>query len=331
MSVKGIDISNYQNVRDWSAVKASGVEFVIIRAGWGKTNTDPGFKKNIEAALAQGIKVGVYWFLYAKSEADIIKNAAKCDSVIGPYKDKITMKVWADWEYDSDKYFSGLDKKTRTAWVDKFCQELKAKGYEVGVYANKDYLKNYFNDLSQYPLWLAYYANSKGDTKCEIWQKSSNGQVPGISGKVDMDEYFGSFTETAPAPSNPPVQESTNKPAPVTYTVKSGDTLSKIAAKYNTTVDILAAYNGIKDPNKIYVGQVIKIPVPNTTSTSTPSKPRYKVNVAVLNVRAGASTKYKIVRTVKKGEILNIEKVSGSWAKIDGKEEWVYKNFIKLI
>lgn len=46
----------------------------------------------------------------------------------------------------------------------------------------------------------------------------------------------------------------------MTYTVKSGDTLSGIAQNYNTTVGALVALNGIKDPNKIYVGQVLEIP-----------------------------------------------------------------------
>lgn len=45
-----------------------------------------------------------------------------------------------------------------------------------------------------------------------------------------------------------------------TYTVKSGDTLSGIAKKYNTTVAKLVELNGIKDPNLIFKGQVIKLP-----------------------------------------------------------------------
>lgn len=45
-----------------------------------------------------------------------------------------------------------------------------------------------------------------------------------------------------------------------TYKVQKGDTLSKIAAKFGTTYQKLASYNGIADPNKISVGQVIKIP-----------------------------------------------------------------------
>lgn len=45
----------------------------------------------------------------------------------------------------------------------------------------------------------------------------------------------------------------------ITYTVKKGDTLSNIAKIYNTTYQAIASKNGIKDPNKIYAGQVLKI------------------------------------------------------------------------
>lgn len=55
------------------------------------------------------------------------------------------------------------------------------------------------------------------------------------------------------------------------YYVKSGDTLSKIAAKYGTTVDALAKENAIKNPSLISVGQVIKIPQKNGSSSSSSS------------------------------------------------------------
>ena len=50
-----------------------------------------------------------------------------------------------------------------------------------------------------------------------------------------------------------------NKPAARTYTVRAGDNLSAIAAKYGTTYQALAAKNGIANPNLIYPGQVLKI------------------------------------------------------------------------
>lgn len=57
---------------------------------------------------------------------------------------------------------------------------------------------------------------------------------------------------------------SEQKPSETVYIVKKGDTLSKIAAAYGTTYQVLAEYNGIANPNIIHVGQKIKIPSGNT-------------------------------------------------------------------
>jgi len=59
----------------------------------------------------------------------------------------------------------------------------------------------------------------------------------------------------------------------VTYTVKSGDTLSEIAEKYNTTVEKLAAKNNIKDIHLIYVDQVLVIEGTEGTAPSTATAP----------------------------------------------------------
>lgn len=200
MERKGIDVSNYQGKIDWAKVKADGVDFVIIRAGWGKTNVDPKFRANIDGAASVGLDIGIYWFLYAKNENDIVLNAKKCMETIEPYRKVINLKVWADWEYDSDKYKPGLTRAVRTAWVKKFCEEMKKYVYDVGIYANPDYLKNKFGDVSEYPLWLAYYATSKGKYEPFMWQYTSSGRVDGIVSKVDMDICYG---ETAKTPAKP--------------------------------------------------------------------------------------------------------------------------------
>ena len=64
------------------------------------------------------------------------------------------------------------------------------------------------------------------------------------------------------------------------YTVKKGDTLSQIAAKYGTTYQAIAAYNGIKNPNAIRVGQKIKIPA-STAPAALKKGDRVKVLNAV--------------------------------------------------
>lgn len=190
--MRGIDVSNFQGNIDWKKVKASGIDFVIIRAGWGKNGRDSKFKEYINGAINAGIKnIGIYWFLYAKNENDIVGNANGCVSTIGAYKDNINFKVWADWEYDSDNYCKGLNKATRTQWVKRFCQEVAKQGFEVGIYANPDYIKNKFNDISDYPLWLAFYSNSKGSYNPLIWQYTSKGSINGIKGNVDLDEFYG--------------------------------------------------------------------------------------------------------------------------------------------
>ena len=192
--MKGIDVSKHQGVIDWKKVAESGVKYVMIRAGYGKNNVDQYFKSNIEGAIKAGLRVGVYWFIYALNENDAIKNAEKFHQTIEPYRNAITMKVCADYEGDSDNYSkkNGVvqNNSTRTRMVRTFLNYLKAKGWDVANYANPDYINNKFEDLSEYPLWLAWYTNNEESAKKYnpwMWQYSSKGSVPGIKGNCDMN------------------------------------------------------------------------------------------------------------------------------------------------
>lgn len=193
--LNGIDVSYYQGDIDWKKVKESGISFAILRAGYGKSTVDKKFVRNIEECIKHNIPVGVYWFIYATNIQEVLINAQKCMSLIAPYKDKIKMKVWCDFEYDTDanakKRGVVFTKEMRTSMVKAFCDAVNSGGYEVGVYANPDYLNTKFNDLSMYPLWLAKYSTTKGNIDCDIWQYSSKGKVAGIKGNVDMNYgYF---------------------------------------------------------------------------------------------------------------------------------------------
>ena len=271
---KGLDVSQCQGTIDWKKIKASGVDFVIIRAGWGKNGRDSKFKENIESAISVGLNIGIYWFLYGKSEKDIIGNANSCISVIGAYKDNINMKVWADWEYDSDNYCKGLTKATRTQWVKAFCKQLKDKGFDVGIYANPDYINNKFNDISDYPLWLAFYnANPNSAKKYNplIWQYTSKGTINGIKGYVDLDEFYGKIESKPIVIEQPKQNTNTNI---IKHTVKKGEYLTTIANKYKITVDAIMAINPqIKNKNLINVGQVINVPTTTTTATNPYKEP----------------------------------------------------------
>ena len=192
---KGIDVSKHQVLIDWTKVK--GIDFAVIRAGYGKSVQDEYFIQNINGALKAGLEVGVYWFLYCTNKEEAIQNAVKFNSVIASFKNKITKKVWCDFEYDSDRYCKDkgvtLSKKERTDIVKSFCLKMQAFGWDVGVYANPDYLENKFEDLSRFPLWLAWYSVPEEKAKTQnpfMWQYSDSGSMTGIRGNVDMNYCY---------------------------------------------------------------------------------------------------------------------------------------------
>lgn len=190
--LNGIDVSYHNGTIDWSKVKASGCDVAIIRAGYGKRTMDKKFIENICGANTADVEVGIYWFIYASSVAEAVANADMCDSVISLYKGIISYKVWADWEYDSDKRAPGQTRESRTAIVKAFLDRLEAKGYEVGIYANPDYINSKFDwkQLASYPLWLAKYSTSKGSFNPLLWQHTLKGRMTGISGYVDLNHVY---------------------------------------------------------------------------------------------------------------------------------------------
>lgn len=202
---KGTDISKWQGAIDFVKMKQMGVEFIVIRAGYGETE-DKMFTAYINAALMVGLAVGVYWFIYANDSASAKKNADKLEQVIRPYKDKITCGVWADWEYDSDKRAGALTVAQRSNLVDAFCKTVESYGYEVGIYANPDYIQNKFTSelIAKYPLWYARYGKEMDTAAYKgkggrpyMWQYSRKGvgkDYGASSEDIDLDYAYFNIT-----------------------------------------------------------------------------------------------------------------------------------------
>ena len=91
MSVKGIDLSTFQTNVNWEKVKADGIEFAMVRAGFGNsiTQKDNMFDSHVTGALKAGIAVGAYWFSYAISTVDAEQEARVFQQVLNPYKGQI--------------------------------------------------------------------------------------------------------------------------------------------------------------------------------------------------------------------------------------------------
>lgn len=354
---KGIDVSTYQGDIDWEKVKPN-INFAILRCGLGddiKSQDDNKFERNYAECKRLGIPVTVYFFSYAvnkdkvKSEIAHIKRLLTGKTLDGPVYIDVENTRGLDWRSISDATMLDIMKEFNT--------QLNALGFKMGIYSSRSAFWNekmtdkWYDGISK---WVAEYAAkvNKFDRPYDIWQNSSKGSIPGISGNVDTNIMYNEVIKIATPTVKPTkktneeiakevmqgkwgngedrkkrliaegydynavqsivndlaahkpvlksneeiakevmagkwgngndrkarleaagynynaVQEIVNKlanpvkpsaPKYTVYTVRCGDTLSGIASRFGTNYRKIAADNGINNPNKIYVGQQLKI------------------------------------------------------------------------
>lgn len=193
--LKGIDVSHHQESIDWAKVTA---DFALIRAGYGKFDfqEDPYLSCNIKGASEKDIPIGVYWYSYADNIADAKKEAEACLKVISQYRDKITLPVFFDQEYEPD--ILGISKSTRTRCCTEFLKVIEEAGYKIGMYGSKDWLENKIN-VGQLDEDTTYWVAQYDVDECtyvgiwSVWQYTSKGRVDGISGNVDLNQAKDDF------------------------------------------------------------------------------------------------------------------------------------------
>lgn len=301
MISKGIDVSYWQGDIDFNKVKTSGIDFVILRAGYSLVR-DNNFEDYYAQATAAGLNVGAYWYSYALNENGVKKEAEACLSIIK--NKKFSYPIYFDIEEDSQKKNG---KTFISNAITIFCDTLENAGYFAGWYTNRSTVDNYIKESvrERYTQWVAEWGNALNYTgSYGMWQNSNTGSINGINGRVDTDISYREFPSiiknggynnygtsdkkktidelveeviagdwgngeerkqrlTSAGYDYNAVQDAVNQrlnqTKTVLYTVKKGDTLSAIAARYDTTYQHLAEINKITNPNLIYVGQVLKI------------------------------------------------------------------------
>lgn len=196
-SVLGIDVSEWQNVTDWKAVREAGVEFVMIRVGYrgygnGAVCVDEAAQSHYEGAKAAGLKVGVYFFSQAVNTKEAVEEARFTLSLIENWE--LDMPVVFDWEYVSEEarasHLSALDLTHVTM---AFCDTVEDAGYTPMVYfnVNQSTYRLLMERLTGYQFWLAMYSDRMTyPYQLDMWQYSCEGDVPGIDGDVDMNLWF---------------------------------------------------------------------------------------------------------------------------------------------
>lgn len=270
---KGVDISTH-NVINWSKVRKSEIDFVIIRAGYGNSTIDKKFEENIESAIKCGLDIGIYWFSYAASVSDAIQEAKFCLKTISRYRKYINYPVFFDWEDDSCRYVreerkvnptSTLVSNMATAFVDT----IRMGNFQAGIYSNPNYLNLYFNNeiKENYDIWLAHVRDAKGHPllqsnykgKYTMHQYSWVGKFSGFVGNVDTNYCYKEYVKKEQIPSTYQIPEDitfttdVNKNVVSTYSYKS-HAQDKVSDHFKVREFACTKYsNKVKIHNKLII------------------------------------------------------------------------------
>lgn len=296
--IKGIDLSCWQENVNYNELKKQGIEFAIIRIGYGKNKSqkDKMFETHYEGLKNAGIKIGIYLYSYMTLIQAGKQEAENCLYFLKGRK--IDLPIFIDLEENRTAKL-GSDAVTKGAI--EFCKTIKEAGYEAGVYANLNWFTNYVNPYkiieNGFKIWLAQW-NDKitANFDVDFWQYTSKGKLNGIAGNVDLDyQIKDEQIENPIEPTKKTIEELANEVIngkwgngneryerltnagynyqdvqnkvneilgvnkKLYYIVKSGDTLTRISNKFGVSISQLVEWNNIKNPNLIFAGQKLRV------------------------------------------------------------------------
>ena len=192
-TAQGIDVSSWQGDIDWQKVKDAGIDFAIIRLGYWTNGKDKKLERNVAECERLGIPWGAYLYSYCSDPSQAAAEADHALDLLNQLKAKGYMPdlpVYFDME-DDDLLSGGRD---FAGMATQFCNKIEAAGYSAGVYANKNWWTNYLTSsvFNKWTRWVAQYNSvcTYGGSY-DAWQYTSSGSVPGISGGVDMNWWYG--------------------------------------------------------------------------------------------------------------------------------------------
>jgi len=185
----GIDVSKHQGQIDWAKVKQAGIDFAIIRCGYGEDKSeydDIWWDYNASECERLGIPYGVYLYSYAESITDALSEAEHVLRLIEGRN--LSLPVFYDME---DHKLMGHD---LAAMANVFCDRISEMGHPVGVYASLSWWDYHLINpcFDNWYKWVAQWNEGceyTGDYT--IWQYSSTGAVSGIANNVDMNYLIG--------------------------------------------------------------------------------------------------------------------------------------------
>ncbi|MBR6623578.1 MAG: glycoside hydrolase family 25 protein [Ruminococcus sp.] len=196
VEAKGIDVSAWQGIIDWFSVAKDNIDFAIIRVGYGmyETQKDYYFEQNYKNAKAAGLDVGAYWYSYAQTPEEAIREAELFCKFVDGYKFEYPLYV----ELDASVSL-GLTNSERTAVIDTFCSYVQQRGYFIGIMGAESFLKNQYDEslFNKYAVWISSYKDTIPvfSKFVGMWQYSGTGTVNGIDGYVNSNYCFDTYPQ----------------------------------------------------------------------------------------------------------------------------------------
>lgn len=353
LPLTGIDISSHNGNVNFTKVKRAGIDFAILRAGYGSDNPsqdDSKFKEHVQGCELNAIPWGAYLYSYACTVEEAKSEAAHMLRMLNSLNgEKPTFPVYIDME-DADGYKAKrgvTNKRLLTDICLTFCDIITKAGYTAGVYANKDWLENklFAAELDKYTTWLAVWYDPKHGAPVynggswDIWQYTSDGKVDGISGRVDLNLSYKEFVKPAPKPEPPKVTPT--KGLKVGDKVKYQGTLHGTSyggspgAKVNGTFTVTRII-----PNRIYgvllnngIGWVAEkdCKVDGVVTVPTPSTPIKKGDRVVLSKTA---THYQTGQAIPKqylGKTYTVQELGTNRVLLKELYSWVHSKDVRKV
>lgn len=187
----GIDVSHHQGTIDWDTV-AKHIDFAILRCGYGADlpgQDDRQWKANVEACTRLKIPFGVYIYSYATTEEEARSETRHVLRQLKGYSP--SMPVYLDLE--DEKIAQNCTPAQILANATVFCDMIRSAGYTPGIYANTYWWSTYLTSpqYDKWDRWVARYSSQLDFSRpYSMWQYTSEGSVPGITGDVDMNHWY---------------------------------------------------------------------------------------------------------------------------------------------
>ena len=189
--MRGVDVSVFNESINWQALKAAGIEFAICRTGYGKSNFDETFQRNVEEAHKAGLICGAYHYAYALTPSDAAAEAAFCKGIIERAGVLLELPVWFSIT-DSDEYKKRHGFEFTRNHVTNICKAFldNIKPLNCGIYSNLSWLEDLIDWKSLgCRIWSAQY-NTEDDFKGYMWQYTDSLSIGGqiFNGNVLYDK-----------------------------------------------------------------------------------------------------------------------------------------------